>query len=685
MRIARLTTQTVTMMLCLFGMMPITAAKAAWTVLPSPTGLGDSRLVGVSCGSQSSCIAVGSADGGALAERWDGTAWTVTPLPTPAEATGSILRAVSCTGPTFCTAVGAYTNANPGLTVLIEMWDGTSWAIVGTPSSGDNGLAAVSCSSATACLAVGGGVSGGLAEVWNGVAWMLTPAPPVAWSVSCVSASDCTAVGWGTATRWDGADWVALPTPATPPILPSQPLLLGISCTSASDCVAVGANGFGGTSGFRMISSTTERWNGSTWTADALPSAPYWVALAAVSCSSPNACLAVGVGASTLRIAWWSLLWPFAGGGGAPALRWDGVAWTSQEPTTGTLPELDAITCLAPGSCIAVGSLDSNAVVEGYAFAPPGPLAPPSISGLAHQGQPLSEIQGSWSNGPTSFTYQWERCDTAGRNCSNIPQATNQTYVLTGADVGATIAASETATNNDGTGPPATSAPTPTVTPLATPVNQTAPMISGRAGVWYRLAASAGTWTGAQPLSYDFQWQRCRARCVPIANATTRVHILTRADRRARIRVVVTATNGDGSAATSSAQTAPVAAPASRRTITARLQQTLTPRGRAATIGRLLRVGRYRLTLIAPTAGRAAITWDYRPAPAGRRHRGRHLFAAGTARFAHAGRVTLTLVLTHAGKSLLKHAHRLTLTSHGIYEPTGQKLVSVTKPFMLAR
>src|ERR1019366_10530780 len=57
----------------------------------------------------------------------------------------------------------------------------------------------------------------------------------------------------------------------------------------------------------------------------------------------------------------------------------------------------------------------------------PSDLSPPSISGNASQGQTLTESHGSWSNGPTGYSYQWEDCDSNANNCSPIAGATGQT------------------------------------------------------------------------------------------------------------------------------------------------------------------------------------------------------------------------------------------------------------------
>lgn len=77
------------------------------------------------------------------------------------------------------------------------------------------------------------------------------------------------------------------------------------------------------------------------------------------------------------------------------------------------------------------------------------PIAPantvlPVISGTAQADEILSVTTGTWSNGPTGFTYQWRR------GGSNIGGATASTYTLVVGDVAANIDCIVTATNAGG-------------------------------------------------------------------------------------------------------------------------------------------------------------------------------------------------------------------------------------------
>jgi len=92
------------------------------------------------------------------------------------------------------------------------------------------------------------------------------------------------------------------------------------------------------------------------------------------------------------------------------------------------------------------------------------PVAPqntslPSVSGAARDGSTLDASTGGWSNKPTSYAYQWQRCDSSGGTCKPIANATGTHYTVTSADVGQTVKVGVTATNTAGSGT-ATSRPT---------------------------------------------------------------------------------------------------------------------------------------------------------------------------------------------------------------------------------
>lgn len=97
------------------------------------------------------------------------------------------------------------------------------------------------------------------------------------------------------------------------------------------------------------------------------------------------------------------------------------------------------------------------------------------------------------------------------------------------------------------------------------PTNVTPPTVSGAAQVPNTLTASTGTWQG-KGLKFGYQWLRCDsagATCGAVSGATGTTMALSTSDVGYTLRVIVTATNRNGSAAATSAQTAVVASAAS--------------------------------------------------------------------------------------------------------------------------
>lgn len=169
-------------------------------------------LNSVSCASATSCLATGSNNSHAMAETWNGTKWSRTPaLATPTGGNSPTVSGVSCASATACTAVGYY-NKFPILVTLAERWNGTKWTVQETPNPAENKelamLESVSCPTTEDCTAVGFSKNNEkkqvtLAEHFHLISWELqaTPNPAGASntrlsSVSCASGEACTAVGY---------------------------------------------------------------------------------------------------------------------------------------------------------------------------------------------------------------------------------------------------------------------------------------------------------------------------------------------------------------------------------------------------------------------------------------------------------------------------------------------------------
>jgi hypothetical protein len=180
--------------------------------------------------------------------------------------------------------------------------------------------------------------------------------------------------------------------------------------------------------------------------------------------------------------------------------------------------------------------------------AAPQNTAPPTISGTAKEGSTLTAQDGTWTNTPTSFTYQWQRCASDGTGCGDINGAAAKTYTPVAGDVGHALKVVVTAVNADGR-TPATSGATDPVNSKNGPSNSVKPALSGSAVVGETLTVSNGSWS-TTPTSFARQWQRCAADgtdCLNVSGATGQTYGVRSGDVGHRIRALVTARTSGGS------------------------------------------------------------------------------------------------------------------------------------------
>jgi hypothetical protein len=98
---------------------------------------------------------------------------------------------------------------------------------------------------------------------------------------------------------------------------------------------------------------------------------------------------------------------------------------------------------------------------------PPLNTVAPGITGSAVDGSILSASRGTWTNSPTSYGYQWQRCNLGG--CQQVVGQTNATYLVSGTDIGSSILVEVSASNGSGSAS-AVSAVTGTVRSSGDPV-----------------------------------------------------------------------------------------------------------------------------------------------------------------------------------------------------------------------
>lgn len=233
------------------------------------------------------------------------------------------------------------------------------WSIVASPNASGtfprSVMNGVTCVSATDCWAVGYTYTGTafqtLTEHWNGSEWAVVASPNsselelnVLYDVECLSSTSCWAVGYsstGTAARslierWDGTSWTIVPSSS----VSTLDFLWDVDCLSPSSCWAAGYTYSGPTGAAQTL---LHHWDGSTWAivASANTGNDRGNSLAAVSCTSASSCWAVGGAAGATLIE-----------------RWDGASWSIVPSPNNTAYEansLSGVTCVSPVDCWAVG------------------------------------------------------------------------------------------------------------------------------------------------------------------------------------------------------------------------------------------------------------------------------------------------------------------------------------------
>ena len=218
---------------------------------------------------------------------------------------------------------------------------------------------------------------------------------------------------------------------------------------------------------------------------------------------------------------------------------------------------LAAVLAGALVATLALAAALSTGAAHAQTQTAPDNTAPPTISGNAAVGEDFTADKGTWTGTATiTYTYQWRRCDASGEHCDAIADSTTSTRTLTSSDAGHRLKVTVTATNSDGSAS-ATSAASPVVAAGSSgpPVNTHEPTISGSAVQGQTLTADKGSWGGASPITYTYQWLRCdsdAANCSAIGGETSASRTLLSDDVGHRLRVRVTATNGSGTASVDS-------------------------------------------------------------------------------------------------------------------------------------
>ncbi len=214
------------------------------------------------------------------------------------------------------------------------------------------------------------------------------------------------------------------------------------------------------------------------------------------------------------------------------------------------------------------------ALTEGPAAASavgPGLLTRPAAAGRPFTGEVVTLTAARWRVAADVVERRWIRCVrspvTGGCRPQDIAGETAATYVITAADIGATVYAAERAhdatgwsgwfTSNapgddempQGASPYVTPGPAP---PQLVPRWTTLPSVNGTWRVGSTLTATPGTWTPPAD-RLEYRWERCQGgedgeQCEVsgIPGATSRTYVLGAPDAGAWPQVAVRAHNANG-------------------------------------------------------------------------------------------------------------------------------------------
>jgi hypothetical protein len=271
------------------------AQPTRWSFVSSPNEEGWNWLTAVDASAGDSAWAVGyyldpDAELETLAERWDGSAWTLVETPNVGT-NGNQLYGVAAVSSSEAWAVG-YAAGEPDTytsTTLVERWTGSAWSVVPSPNPskdpiyGSNQLYDVRAFATNDAWAAGWQWtpigSAPLIERWDGRAWKVSPTPNDVnrelQALDGTSASDIWAVGHASTfsdgnqsliMHWDGSSWTVVPTPK----LADDNYLNDVVAISATDVWAVG---------YTLppnldIQPHYLHWNGSVWSVVPSPHLP---------------------------------------------------------------------------------------------------------------------------------------------------------------------------------------------------------------------------------------------------------------------------------------------------------------------------------------------------------------------------------------------------------------------------
>jgi len=607
-------------------------AGAAPTLGWSRVSTGGGALTGISCASNTLCVAVDN-EGDALTST-DPTAGAATRWSRQEKIGGATaLTGISCPSASLCVAVDnegdALTSTDPTAGAATR-WSRQEKIDAATALTG------ISCPSASLCVAVDGKGNALVSTdpaAGAGAGWStakIDGTTPLT-AISCASASLCAAVdGKGNAlittnpAAGAGAAWPSRNIDGTTP-------LTSISCSPAPAGVCVAVDGEGNAAASGNATAKAPTWSSTpAFTASMLAPGP-----TAVSCTSAGLCVAVDSEGGA-----------FASDNPAAAEP----GW----PYTGIDPErrVTGVSCVPEGLCAAVDN-KGNALI---ATVPAPAVASGPASAVTESSAVLTGTVDSEDATLIECRFEYGPTETYG---SAVPCAVPLPTGGTAQPVSAAVeglAANATwhwrlvAVNTSGEAVSVDG----TFKTAAPPLVQPHPSIGGVPALGQQLTCRSGVSGSGATLSYN--WLR-DTRTIGGANGST--YVVTAADVSRHLQCRVTATNAAGSVtATSSFVTVPAGGLGS-------ISETVagTPRVSGATVSVPVKCS-------AQAAGSCAITVRLTVVETLHGHRvtavaaarARHTtvtIGAGTAHLRPGEQTTLTVTLNRTGRRLLARLKRL--------------------------
>lgn len=348
------------------------------------------------------------------------------------------------------------------------------------------GIFNLACASSSACVAFddNGSVLASTNPSGGGSTWS---GPSTSVDANGISALDCPSASVCVATDFNGNVVTSSTSPFTaaswsaPAPIPGASDVSALACASSTSCIALDSSG-------HVYASTSPPFSAATWSSSPASIDPSAINL--LACPSSGICIGIDsegrvlAGTAPLTAANWSAPSPSSIDPGntiqelvCPTSSLCIAADDNGNVLTSTAPPFSASTwstsrvdpfrfitglaCSLNVFCV-IGD-DAGNVLAGIPTLPVNTAAP-TINGTAIAQQTLTVVRGAWTSNPTSYSDQWEDCDTAGNSCTPIAGAAGRSYTLKPSDAGHTIRLLETASNAAGAGQPATSAPTAVVT-----------------------------------------------------------------------------------------------------------------------------------------------------------------------------------------------------------------------------